>query len=50
MRVTVIEAREILGNDATSLSDEEIKAVVEYLTILADISLKESNNREILQP
>lgn len=43
MQVTIKEAREILGNEATKMSDEEMQNLSDDLSVMAKWALQEAN-------
>ena len=51
MQVTIKEAREILGNEATKMSDKELQNLIDDLSVMAKWALQEAkrvNQRDTL--
>lgn len=42
MQVTIKEAREILGSEATTMSDEELQSLIDDLSVMAKWAIKEA--------
>lgn len=47
MSITTLKARKILGDLGKPLSDEEIKAEVEFATFLAELVLKQYEEKKV---